>query len=609
VASRPLNWLLGWAFRLFNGCFELSTRAYTRAVGGLLRVSLLVLLVYGGLLGMTWVGLNGAPKELIPAQAKGTKLGSFALDAGLPKGFIPAQDLGYLLINVQLPDAASDERTQAVMDKVAKIAAATPGVKNTVTISGQSFVLSAFGSNFGSMFLILDPFDQRRSPELHSEAIAAKVRNALNAQVPEAAVAVFGPPPVRGVGTAGGFKIMIEDRGDLGVQALQEQTEGLTAAGNQQTGLVGLFGLFRANVPQLYADIDRRQAMTMQVPLNDVFDTLQIYLGSLYVNDFNRFGRTWQVNVQAEAEYRNNVEDVRNLMVRNVKGGMVPLGSVSTVREDHGPLILTRYNMYPAAFINGSAAPGVSSGESIALMEKLANRHLPRSMAYEWTEMAFLEQQAGNTAMVLFALSVVMVFLVLAALYESWALPLAILLVVPLCLLSALAGVAIARLDLNILTQVGFVVLVGLASKNAILIVEFAKDQHEAGESRYAATLAACRLRLRPIVMTSLAFILGVVPLLLAEGAGAEMRRTLGTAVFSGMLGVTLFGIFLTPVFYYVIDGLTESRLFASRLMRGAGTVALTVVTVGAVRVLALARRRFAARPAGPPTPPNTSSQ
>jgi multidrug efflux pump len=394
------------------------------------------------------------------------------------------------------------------------------------------------------------------------------------------------------VGTAGGFKVMIEDRGDLGLQNLQEVTEALTQAGNQTTGLVGLFGLFRANVPQLYADVDRRQAMSMQVPLSDAFDTLQIYLGSLYVNDFNRFGRTWQVNVQAEDRYRMRIEDVGRLKVRNFQGGMVPLGSLASVREDSGPLILTRYNMYPAAFINGSTAPGVSSGESINLVQQLADKHLPQSMAYEWTEMAFLEQQAGNTAMILFGFSVVMVFLVLAAQYESWSLPLAIILVVPLCLLGAVAGVASARLDVNILTQIGFVVLVGLASKNAILIVEFAKLLRHEGLSRREATLQACRLRLRPIIMTSFAFILGVVPLLLAHGAGAEMRRSLGTAVFSGMLGVTLFGIFLTPVFFFVLDGLGESRLFRSRFMQRVGSIGLVVITAGVPRLLALVRSR-----------------
>ena len=358
---------------------------------------------------------------------------------------------------------------------------------------------------------------------------------------------------------------MVEDRKDLGVKTLQAQTDNLVRERATPCAsppprptplLVGLFSVFRANAPQLYVNLNREQCMTMDVPLADAFDTLQIYLGSLYVNDFNRFGRTWQVVVQADAKFRNQVDDVKQLKVRNRQGAMVPIGALADVREVNGPFILTRYNMYPAAAINGNAGPGVSSRQAIDLMQNLADRELLPGMHYEWTEMAYQELQAGNTAMWIFALAVVMVFLVLAAQYESWSLPLAVILVVPMCLLSAIAGVMIGRSDVNIFTQIGFVVLVGLASKNAILIVEFAKRQRQAGLSRRAAAMEACHLRLRPIVMTSLAFILGVVPLLIARGAGAEMRRTLGLAVFSGMLGVTLFGIFLTPVFFNVIDWL-----------------------------------------------------
>ena len=349
------------------------------------------------------------------------------------------------------------------------------------------------------MFLILRPYEERRTPELYHETIAANLRTQFSAEISDAMVAVFGPAPVPGVGTAGGFKIMIEDRGDLGVQELQTQTENLTASARETPGLTGLFGLFRANVPQLDADVDRRQCLSMQVPIGDAFDTLQINLGSLYVNDFNRFGRTWQVNLQSESRFRSRISDVRKLQVRNASGGMVPIGAVATIREKNGPLLLTRYNMYPAAFINGGAALGVSSGEAIKLMGQIADTQLPRNMKYEWTEMAFLELQAGNTAMIIFAFSVVMVFLVLAALYESWALPLAIILVVPMCLLSAIAGVATAHMDLNVLTQIGFVVLVGLASKNAILIVEFARrSQREEGvlAGMQRRRWPPCRLRL-----------------------------------------------------------------------------------------------------------------
>jgi multidrug efflux pump len=354
-----------------------------------------------------------------------------------------------------------------------------------------------------------------------------------------------------------------------------------------------MFSVFRANVPQLHVDPDPAACMMRGVSLLDFATTLSVYEGSLYVNDFNLFGRTWQVIIQAEPEFRDQPEDLPRLQVRNSRGAMVPVGSLASVREVNGPLVLTRYNMYTAASINGMAAPGTSSGDAIAAVQRLADRELPRSMAYEWTDMSYLELLAGNTAMLIFGFAVVMVFLVLAAQYESWSLPLAVILVVPMCLLSAIVGVNLAHMDINIFTQIGFVVLVGLASKNAILIVEFAKVQRHAGLSRREATLAACRLRLRPIVMTSFAFILGVLPLLVTTGAGAEMRRTLGTAVFSGMIGVTLFGIVLTPVFFFTIDWLGDTRLFASRTAYRLGRLALDVFALGSMRRLA----RLAARP------------
>jgi multidrug efflux pump len=568
LAARPLNRGLGTLFRLFNAGFQSATGAYARLVGLLLRVSVLVLVVYGGVLLLTAWGYRS-----------------------LPKGFIPSQDMGFLYANVQLPDAASTQRTQRVMEKLGRIALETPGVQHALTIAGQSFLLSAYGCNFGSEIVILEDFDQRRDPARHGTAIAAALRRRFAREVPHAVISVYGPPPVRGIGRAGGFKLMIEDRGDAGPRPLQEQTEHLTEEASQRPGVVGLASVFRANVPQLYLDVSRSAALQRHVALKDVFDTLQVFLGSLYVNDFNRFGRTWQVIVQAEARFRSQADHLRQMKVRNAQGGMVPLGAVAGVREVNGPLILTRYNMYPAAFINGAAASGTSSGEAIALMEGLAKRELPPSMTFEWTEIAFFEIQAGNTALVIFAFSVAMVFLVLAALYESWSLPLAVILVVPLCLLSSMAGVKVAHMDINILTQVGFVVLVGLASKNAILIVEFAKRRREAGVPRVEATLEACRLRLRPIIMTSLAFILGVVPLMVSRGAGAEMRRTLGVAVFSGMVGVTWFGIFLTPVFFYVINRLSEASVFSSRPARLARAVLLDVLTLGVRRAAVFTRR------------------
>ncbi len=531
VVSRPFNRILGALFHGFNWAFNLATNGYTRVVGGLLRVSAIALLVYGGLLALTYYGF-----------------------LHVPKGFIPSQDMGYLLVNVQLPDSASTQRTEDVMRRIEGIVLQSKGVKNTVAVAGQSLLLNANAPNFGAMFVMLEDFDQRRDPELYGEAIAARLESSLQKEIQEAAVNVFTAPPLEGLGTAGGFKKVIEDRGNSSLNVLQDVADDIVARASQKKELQGLFTSFRANTPWLHLNIDRIQAKSMNVSMGELFNTLQVYLGSLYVNDFNKFGRTWQVNVQAAAPYRKGIEELKNLKIRSDRGKMVPLGALATVEERFGPVLLMRYNMYPAAAVNLAAAPGVSSGQAIEMMDEVVRDQTIRSMHPEWTELAYLQLQTGNTAMRVFWLAVVLVFLVLAAQYESWSLPLAVILVVPMCLLCSIAGVAAAHLDVNIFTQVGFVVLVGLACKNAILIVEFAKVRREAGADSYQATLDACKLRLRPIVMTSLAFILGVVPLVLSEGAGAEMRRTLGTAVFSGMLGVTLFGIFLTPVFYYVIQ-------------------------------------------------------
>ena len=517
---------------------------------------MLVLAVYGGLLVLTY-------QQFVTT----------------PKGFIPGQDMGYLLISVQLPDSAAEERTAAVLRRIEKIALATPGIRHVTGITGQSFVLNASGSNFGTMFVGLHEYSHRRDPSLSSMSVVAKL-NAAFSKIPEAMIQVFPPAPIRGVGRSGGFTLMIQDRGDLGPAALQAQTENLVRATNEHPLIARAFSAFRANVPMLKVDPDVRECMEKKVSVRDFAETLRVYQGSLYVNDFNLFGRTWQVLVQADYPFRDEVEDMPKFKVRNSDGAMVPLGSLASIRNVNGPLVLTRYNMYPAASLNGASMPGVSSRTAIDIMEHLAATELPPSMAAQWTEMAFLELMAGNTAMIIFGFAVVMVFLVLAAQYESWSLPLAVILVVPLCLLSAIIGVNLAHMDINIFTQIGFVVLVGLASKNAILIVEFAKRKRVAGESRRQATLEACRLRLRPIVMTSVAFILGAAPLMLATGAGAEMRQTLGTAVFSGMLGVTLFGVFLTPVFFYTIDWLSGTPLFASRVTRWFGHHSLRLLTL-----------------------------
>jgi multidrug efflux pump subunit AcrB len=446
------------------------------------------------------------------------------------------------------------------MREIEKIALQKKGVKSTVAVAGQSLLLNANAPNFGAMFVMLDDFHKRLDPELSGDAIASTLQAALQEQIPDGMVNVFSAPPLEGLGTAGGFKIVIEDRGDAGLATLQDVADSVAVAGRRREELQDLFTSFRANTPWLYLDINRLQAKAMKVSMGELFNTLQVYLGSLYVNDFNRFGRTWQVNVQAAAGYRKDISDLKQLKIRSDAGKMVPLGTLASVVDRPGPVLIMRYNMYQAAAVNVLSRPGVSSGEAIATIEDVVKSQMRPSMRPEWTELALLQLQTGNTAMYVFILAVILVFLVLAAQYESWSLPLAVILVVPMCLLCSIAGVLAAHLDINIFTQVGFIVLVGLACKNAILIVEFAKARREAGVDRYQATLEACKLRLRPIIMTSFAFILGVVPLVLSEGAGAEMRHTLGTAVFSGMLGVTLFGIFLTPVFYYVIQWVKDQR-------------------------------------------------
>ena len=529
LPAKILDFTFGWLFRLFNGFFDLCTGMYTRIVGISLRLSFLVLAVYGGLLYATWWGF-----------------------AHTPSGFIPQQDKGYLLVNVQLPDSASVQRTEEVMEKLLEISREVEGVDHAVTVAGQSILLGANSPNYGSMNLILKPFEERKGRS--SDQIASEIRSLARAKVRDATVGLFGPPAVDGLGNAGGFKVMIEDRGPLGLASLQQASDQVVLEGNRAGGLTGLFTNSRAYTPWIYLDIDRDKCISMGVSLGDLFNSLQAFFGSYYVNNFNEFGRTWQVNVMADAQFRANVDDFRHIKVRNKNGLMVPIGTMVNARESRGPVMLTRYNMYSASAIYGDTLPGTSSGDAVVKMESILSKALPKAMSFEWTELSYMQQQAGSTAMAVFALAVVFVFLVLAAQYESWSLPMAVILVVPMCLLCSIMGVRWSGNDINIFTQIGFVVLVGLASKNAILIVEFAKQQCECGKKPREAVLEACRLRLRPILMTSFAFILGVVPLVVATGAGAEMRRTLGLAVFSGMLGVTIFGIFLTPVFFFVIQ-------------------------------------------------------
>ena len=624
---RPVNAALGSFFRGFNRSFDRTAAGYGWIVSKLLPVSMVVLLVYCGLLGLTYWSFQKAPT-----------------------GFIPQQDQGRLIVSLQLPDSASLQRTQeavALIDKIARgdrmprfkltdksFAALTadhvpdavmaklnplydkdyktqerfldaltrildenelerfqtrilnqadrndpehfpgiPGVAHTVVFAGTSFILQASSPNFASMFMVLDPFDKRQSPETGDTAIMVKLRKAWTdnkhltpedqLKLKDIQVFVSRSSSIPGLGVAGGFKFIVEDKGGLGLPALQKQTEELVRRLKQVPGLDSVSTQFRSNTPQLYLDIDRTKVATLGVSLNDLNQTLDMYLGSLYVNSFNDFGRHWQVTIQSEGEFRSKPENISMFQVRNQAGQMVPLGALVRPRLIGGPISVTRYNLAISATVNGNIQ-GISTGDAINVIDETAAKSLPLSMKTEWTELMYLQLKAGNTAMYVFALSVICVFLALAALYESWSLPLAVILVVPLCLLCSVTSVLFTGRDVNIFVQIGLVVLVGLACKNAILIVEYARQLHQEGRSVFAATVEASRLRLRPILMTSFAFIFGVIPLMLASGAGAEMRRSLGTAVFSGMLGVTIFGIFLTPVFFYVILGLEESRLFAS---------------------------------------------
>jgi multidrug efflux pump len=527
---RPVNAVLGWIFRGFNRLFDGVTAAYGWAIGKLLRVSVIVLVVYVGLLGLTWWRVVTAPT-----------------------GFIPTQDQGYLLINVQLPDSASVQRTDAIMAKIDRIARGIPGVAHTVGFSGESFLTTTSAPNLGTMFAGLKPFEERTAAE-YDAVIAAKIQQQCNQEIEGALISVFRAPPIQGVGNAGGFKLQTEQRGYVDLSGLQTMTDQLVQRASADPHYAVVFTLYRAHTPQLFVDIDRAKVQSLQVPIQDVFTTLQVYMGGFYVNQFNKFGRTWQVNIQADPESRTSANILKQLFVRSSpkqgQGEMIPLGTLLQAENSTGPLSVTRYNMYTSAAINGVPAPGVSSGTVVQEMTRLA-REL--EVPFEWTEMTFLQVQAGNVAFLIFGLGTVLVYLVLAAKYESWRLPLAVILVVPMCLLAAVTGMAIAHMPVDIFVQIGFLVLVALASKNAILIVEFAHDRQLQGDELHEATRSAARIRFRPIIMTSVAFIGGVYPLVIATGAGAEMRQSLGTAVFSGMIGVGLFGIFLTPVLFFVL--------------------------------------------------------
>lgn len=682
-------------FNWFNRGFTRAGQIYVRVVGSFLRLPVIVLAVYGTVLVLGGIGYGY-----------------------LPTGFIPQQDKGYLIASIQLPDAAATDRTREKIEKIAKTILGyeilvdsrkgeegaeqltervrrdgkpagpeekgdilEPGrwvrrvhpVKHVNSVAGNSFVLSAYGSNFGSMFIILDNFDNRRDGLLYADEVRTKLVAELDALIPEASVALFGAPAVSGLGRAGGFRFMIEDRGDVGPEALREQTDNFITKSKELPQVVGLFTVYKTNSPQVFVDIDRMACLSKGVAIADVNTALQAYMGAQYVNDFNRFGRTWQVNIQADHTFRDELEDIHQLKVRNNLGGMVPLASVVKVKETFSPLVISRYNMYSAAAVNGNVAAGVSTGDARIALDQLADRELPTTMGAEWTELSFIEQLAGrselripgiytfrgDTTVLVFGLSVAFVFLVLAALYESWAFPLAVILVVPVCVVCSLAAVwvtdpgsAVATLakfahwdpkgldfsnvpawlqptssiadiarwidnhpvkganrlvagagvrkgDVNIFTQVGFVVLIGLACKNAILIVEFARVARNKGMELRTAILDACKLRFRPILMTSVAFILGVLPLVVATGAGSEMRQALGVAVIGGMTGVTLFGIFLTPIFFALVDRLTSSRLINNKYIRAFNKTTILFLTGPIVSAIAEGLRRLARRESG----------
>lgn len=536
LLTKTMDRLFGWFFRGFNRVFKAGAEAHAGGVTRVINRKAVVMVAYVALIAVT--GL---------------------LFRAVPGGFVPGQDKQYLVGFAQLPDGATLDRTEEVIRTMSDIALKHPGVESAVAFPGLSIAGFTNSSNAGIVFATLKPFDERKTPELSGGAIAMAL-NKKFAGIQDAFIAIFPPPPVQGLGTIGGFKFQIQDRAGLGYEALDQATKAFLAKAMQAPELAGLFSSYKVNVPQLYADIDRTRARQLNVAVTDVFDTMQIYLGSVYVNDFNKFGRTYSVRVQADSKFRAKAEDIGQLKVRSSTGEMIPLAALLRVKQSSGPERAMRYNGFLSADMNGGAAPGYSSGQAQAAAQKILQETLPRGIDYEWTELTYQEIIAGNSGIWVFPLCVFLVFLVLAALYESLTLPLSIIMIVPMGLLAAMFGVWMSGGDNNIFTQIGLIVLVGLSAKNAILIVEFARELEFAGRTPVQAAIEASRLRLRPILMTSLAFVMGVLPLVLSTGAGAEMRKAMGIAVFAGMIGVTAFGLFLTPVFYVLLRRLTGNR-------------------------------------------------
>lgn len=523
-------------YRGFNYVYGITENIYTAIIRRSIRWSWAVMLLFAALVGLTAWWYNR-----------------------IPTGFLPIEDQGYVIAAVQLPDAASQQRTREVVEKINRIVEKTPGVADWFAIGGLSLLDGSSASNAATFFITFKDWSERQAAGQTQEMILGSLMGQF-AQIKEAVVFAFPPPAIRGLGVRGGFQMQVEDRTDVGLTELQTAVMQMMESARTQTGLTALNTSFRAGVPQIYIDVDRVKVKTLDIPLGNVFGTLQAYLGSAYVNDFNKFGRTYQVRMQADQDFRVEPEDIRQLEVRNRSGAMIPLGTVLTVARSFGPQIITRYNLYPTAAITGEPAPGFSSGESLRLMEQLAETSLPNSMGYDWTGMSYQEKKVGGESILIFAFAVALVYLVLAAQYESWITPIAVIMVVPLGLLGAVAAVAIRGMDNNIYTQIGIVLIIALASKNAILIVEYARELRNEGRSITDAAIEAARLRFRPILMTSFAFILGVFPLVIAQGAGAAGQRALGTAVFGGMIVSTILAVFFVPIFFVLFQRLKEWR-------------------------------------------------